>query len=477
MRRLGQKVISGAVWASVDKMGSMAIQFLVNLVLARLLMPEDFGYIGMLAIFISVSQTLIDGGFGSALIQKKAPSQEDYSTIFYWNILFSAVLYLILFLISPLVASFFNMPLLCDVLRVLGLVIVINSLTIIQNNRLRKQLAFRTIALINVGSLMLAAVIAIYIAYKGYGVWSLVAMQLLYGIFQNCFLWGFVRWYPSLQFSLSSLKSLFSFGGYLLASNILQEICKNMQGLIIGKKFSATQMGYYSQAKKLDDVCSYTLPNIIVQVIFPVYSQFQDDHEKLCDLLGISIRLIAYLIFPLMLLLILIAEPLILFLYGDKWIFSVPYFQILCVGGIFVCLQNINYYAVAAVGKSRVLFNWSFYKWSVLLLLLFVGAYWGMHGILWGMVINSMNIYMVNAFLANKYVGYSVMRQMKDFVPILVVSTLSYIGVIELQHLFVSMHFAIIVLIFIVLYVFLTYICRLRIVNDVVYILNMLRRH
>lgn len=478
MTGLGKQVVSGTIWAAIDRMGTMVVQFIVNLILARwLLMPEDFGYIGMLAIFISVSQTLVDGGFGSALIQKKAPSQEDYSTIFYWNVLFSAILYLILFLVSPLVASFFNMPLLCDVLRVLGLVIVINSLTIIQNNRLRKQLAFRTIALVNVGSLMLAAVIAIYIAYKGYGVWSLVAMQLLYGIFQNCFLWGVVRWHPSLQFSLSSLKSLFSFGGYLLASNILQEICKNMQGLIIGKKFSATQMGYYSQAKKLDDVCSYALPNIIVQVIFPLYSRFQDDHEKLCDLLGISIRLIAYLIFPLMLLLILIAEPLILFLYGDKWIFSVPYFQILCVGGIFVCLQNINYYAVAAVGKSRVLFNWSFYKWSVLLLLLFVGAHWGMHGILWGMVLSSMNIYMVNAFLANKYVGYSVMHQIKDFAPILVVSTLSYVGVIELQHLFVSMHFAIMVLIFIVLYLFLTYICRLRIVNDVVYILNMLRRH
>ena len=472
---LGKKVVSGAIWATIDKMGTMVIQFVVNLILARLLMPEDFGCIGMLAIFISVSQTLVDGGFGSALIQKKEPTQEDYSTIFYWNIIFALVLYAILFFVAPLVAAFFNLPLLCDILRVFGLVIIINSLIIIQNNRLRKQLAFRTIALINVGSLIMAAFIAVYMAYKGCGVWSLVAMQILYGIFQNLFLWGIVRWCPSLKFSVSSLKSLFGFGGYLLASNVLQEICKNMQGIIIGRKFSAIQMGYYAQAKKLDDVCSYALPNILVQVIFPVYSQFQNDRERLCDLLGLSVRLIAYFIFPLMLLLVLVAEHLILFLYGDKWIFSVPYFQILCVGGIFVCLQNINYYAVAAVGKSRILFGWSFYKWGMLLLLLLIGAHWGMYGILWGMVLSSMNIYMVNAFLSYKYVGYTLSRQVKDFLPVLFVSGFSYIIVLELRHLIGDINFVIGAVIFAGIYILLTFMFRLKVVNDILYVLNMLK--
>ena len=476
MAGLGHKVITGTLWASIDKMGAMAIQFVVNLILARLLMPADFGCIGMLTIFISVSQSLIDGGFGSALIQKKDPTQEDYSTIFYWNIMFSVFLYVILFVFAPKIASFFNLPVLCDVLRVFGLVIIFNSLIIIQNNRLRKQLAFKTIALINVGSLALAACIAIYLAYNGWGVWSLVAMQLLYGIFQNCFLWGGVRWFPSWTFSFSSLKNLFGFGGYLLASNILQEICKNMQGIIIGKKFSAVQMGYYTQAKKLDDVCSYALPNILVQVIFPIYSQLQNDREKLCNLLGLSVRLIAYIIFPLMLLLIYAAEPLILFLYGDKWFFSVPYFQILCVGGIFVCLQNINYYAVAAVGKSRVLFSWSFYKWSALILLLFVGMHWGMYGILWGMVLNSMNIYMVNAYLSYTYVGYSLSNQVKDFLPILVVSIFSYVILLALKCVIGDLHFVAGVLIYVCLYVLFTLICKLKVINDISYVLNVVKR-
>lgn len=465
---LGRKIVSGTVWAMVDKLGTMGIQFVVNIVLARLLMPADFGSIGMLAIFISVSQTLVDGGFGSALIQKKEPTQEDYSTIFYWNLFFSIGLYGILFLSAPYIATFFKLPILCDVLRVLGLILIVNALVIVQNNRLRKQLAFKTIALINVSSHLIAAVIAIGLAYKGFGVWSLVAMQLLYGGFQNCMLWGIVRWHPTLQFSLGALKRLFSFGSYLLASNLLQEICRNLQGIIIGRKFSAAQMGYYAQARKLDDVCCYALPNVLVQVLFPVYSQFQNDKQQLQKLLGLSVRVISYFIFPLVLLLVLLAEPLILFLYGDKWIPAIPYFQVLCFGGLFICLQNTNYFAVAAVGKSHALFIWSFYKWGVHLCLLLIGSIWGMYGILWGMVISNINIYAVNAFCAYRYVGYSPWRQVRDFVPVLLLSSLSFGGAYLLQARFPEMHFALTAVAFVGIYLMLTLIFRLRVISDMV---------
>lgn len=470
IKSLGRKVVSGTVWASFDRIGTMALQFIVNLILTRLLMPADFGYIGMLAIFISVSQTLVDGGFGSALIQKKEPTPQDYSTIFYWNLFLAVVLYGILFLCAPFVAMFFDLPLLCKLLRVLGLILIINALIIVQNNRLRKQLAFRVIALINVGSFLAAAIIAIVLAYTGFGVWSLVAMQLLFGFFQNCLLWGIVRWHPSLQFSFASLKSLFGFGGYLLASNILQEICKNMQGIIIGRKFSATQLGFYSQAKKLDDVGSYAFPNVIVQIIFPVYSQYQNDRQKLQELLGMSVRLISYCIFPLMLFLILVAEPLIGALYGAKWLPSVPYFRILCFGGIFICMQNINYYAVAAVGKSCALFSWSFYKWGTLLVLLLLGVHWGMHGILWAMVLSSINIYFVNAFLACRYVGYSLMRQIRDFIPVLLISVFCFAATYILQLFIFKMHFLWSLIFFATIYLLLTIVCRLRVIKDILYI-------
>lgn len=473
---LGHKVISGTIWASVDRVGTMALQFIVNLILARLLMPEDFGYIGMLAIFISVSQTLVDGGFGSALIQKKEPTQTDYSTIFYWNLIFSVILYGVLYIVAPYIAIFFKLPLLRKLLRVLGLTLIVNALIIIQNNRLRKQLAFRTIAVINLSSLLTASVIAICVAYKGYGVWSLVIMQLLNGIIQNLLLWGIVRWFPTMTFSFMSLRRLFGFGGYLLAANILQVVCQNLQGIIIGRKFSATQMGYYSQAKKLDDVCSYALPNIIVQVIFPVYSQFQNDKRKLQELLGLNIRIIAFFIFPLMLLLILIAKSLIAFLYGEKWVSCVPYFQVLCVGGILTCLQNINYYAVAAVGKSRALFSWSFYKWGVLLALLLFGSHWGMYGILWGMVLSNINIYLSNAFLTSRYVGYSLVKQLRDFAPILIISILSFASIYTLQTHLLSIHFSLATLAFIIVYLALSWIFKLRVMAEITQIKNFLKK-
>ena len=467
MAKLGKQVITGTIWASLDKIGTMALRFVVNLILARLLMPADFGCIGMISIFITVSQTLVDGGFGSALIQKKEPTQEDYSTIFYWNLLFAVILYGILYSCAPLIASFFSIDQLCKIIRVLGLVLIINALIIVQNNRLRKQLAFKTIALINVGSHLFAAIIAIWLAYKNWGVWSLVSMQLMYGIFQNCLLWSCVKWYPSFQFSMQSLRQLFGFGGYLLAANILQSICTNLQGILIGRKFSAVQMGFYSQAKKLDDVCTHALPNVIVQVIFPVYSRFQNDKQKLQDVLGLSARLISYFIFPLMMILILVAEPLIVSLYGEKWLASVPYFRILCLGGIFVCLQSINYYAVAAVGKSNALFGWSIYKWSVLLLSLIIGSHWGIYGILWGMVLGDINIFLTNACLAHKYIGHKLIKQAKDVIPILLISVLSYLSTYFLQLYVYSIHFVLTVLIFTGIYILLSLLCRLSILSDI----------
>lgn len=468
---LQKKAFSGAIWASFERFGTMALQFLVNLILARLLTPSDFGCIGMLAIFVLVSQIIIDGGFGSALIQKKSPSQTDYSTIFYWNIIFSSILYLILFISAPSISSFYRMPILCDVLRIMGINLIINSLGIIQINRLRKQLAFKRIAIINIVSYLVSAIIAISLAYIGYGVWSLVIMQLLFSLFSVTFFWIITKWKPNLCFSFQSLKSLFQFGGYLLFANILQEICKNLQGLIIGRRFSSIEMGLYTQAKKLDDITSLTIPNIIVQVMFPVYSQIQNDLERTKEVLKMNIRVITFITFPILLLLILIAQPLIIFLYGNKWEVSASYFQILCIGGLFACLQNINYYAVAAQGKSNVLFTWSFYKWGMLLLLLIIGMHWGMYGILWGMVISSLNIYIVNAGLVAKYISYSLKIQIKDILPNIFIAASSFF-LLYLGRMYWEFHFSLYILLYLTCYLLQAYVFKLEALKDIVNILQ-----
>ncbi|MDE7414476.1 MAG: lipopolysaccharide biosynthesis protein [Muribaculaceae bacterium] len=413
-----KKGISGAVWASLDRFGFMVIQFTMNLILARLLTPEDFGIIGMLTIFIAISQTLIDGGFNAALIQKKEATQTDYSTILYWNIGFSFVLYLILFVCATQIGKFFKMEILCGVLRVIAVTIVLNAIISVQRARLQKKLAFKTLAVVNLSSYIIGVVSAIVLAKCGYGVWSLVSLQLIYGTCCILLLLIITKWIPSLTFSYSAVKGLFGFGGYLLAANILQTICINIQGIIIGKRFSATQMGYYSQAYRLDQVISASIPQVIVQVMYPIYSSLQDDLVQLNKICLQNMRVLAFIMFPILSTLIIIAEPLIRFLYGDKWMPSVPYFRVLLVGGFFVCLQNLNYYAVASVGKSKALFYWSFYKWGFLLCALLIGMNFGMYGILWGMVLSSINIYITNAFLAQKHTKLKIYDQLNTIIPI-----------------------------------------------------------
>lgn len=438
----------------------MIMQFVVNLILARLLLPSDFGAIGLIYIFLAVSQTLIDGGFGAALIQNKQPSQTDYSTIFYWNLMLASLLYISLFISAPLIARFYKLPELIGIIRVIGLSLIVDALSIIQQNKLRKQLEFKKLAIVTVLAYALGAAVALFMAYSGAGVWALVANTLGGSLFMAILVWLATRWLPSLTFSRASLRNLFGFGGYLLASNILQTVCQNLQGLIIGRRFSATQMGYYSQAAKLDNICSYSIPQIIIQVVFPVFSSLQDDYERIRKAALKVMGVIAHLIFPLMALLILIAEPLITGLYGEKWLPSVPYFRILCVGGIFVCLQNVNFYVVASVGKSRALFFWSFYKWGFLIAALLTGMFFGMTGLLWGMVISSFNIYLTNAWLSAHFVGLKVSRQLLTLLPTFLLSG-SLLASCFALHIFLDMHYLINAAIFILAYILLSHLLKI----------------
>ena len=254
----------------------MSVSFFSNVVLARLLTPDDYGCIGMLMIFIALSNTFIDGGFGSALIQKKRPTQEDYSTIFYWNIALSIVLYVILFLCAPLIADFYNIELLSRVLQVEGLVLIINAFGIIQSNQLRKQLKFKSIAQVTLTATVISVIVAILMAFMGYGIWSLVAQQLVLSLATTIFYWVYSSWRPSRVFSWASFKELFGFGSFMLLSSLINAFCNNLNGLLIGKYFSASSMGYFSQSKKLEDVFSSSIEAVVGQVTYPVLVEVKD---------------------------------------------------------------------------------------------------------------------------------------------------------------------------------------------------------
>ena len=395
---LKQKALTGAIWSGVHKFAITLLGFISGIVLARLLTPHDYGVIGMLTIFLALSQTFIDGGFGSALIQKKSPTDTDYSTILYWNIGLSIILYIILFFSAPLVASFYNLPILSKVLRVQGFVLIINAARIVQRNQLRKKLQFKKIAVINVSANLIALAATIYLAKLGWGVWALVAQQLLVALLTTSLYWITSKWKPLLIFSKKSFKELFSFGGYILLSNLFSTVCGNIQGLFIGKIYNSSTLGLYTKAMRTESYSSTFISSVLDQVSYPVLSESQNDRSRMIRVIKQFITTSAYITFPLMFILILLAKPLFLLLYSDRWLDSVPYFQILCIAGIAISIQNINYFAVAALGKSKELLKWTFIKRSIGLLLVVGGLFlYGIYGLLFGSVAASWIIYFINA--------------------------------------------------------------------------------
>lgn len=461
---IAQKAVKGTVWSACDRFGVMALQFTVNLILARLLTPDDFGAIGMLYIFIAIGQVFIDGGFGSALIQKK-PSYEDYSTILYWNLFIGTIIYLILYLCAPFIAAFYRMEVLSDVLRWFGISLIFNGIVGLLINRLQKQLQFKIIAITNVLSYIIAACISITLALNKYGVWSLVVMYISQPLIRLTIVISITRWFPMGRFSIKSFKALVSFGFFLLLGNIIETFCRNLQGLIIGKRFSASQMGYYSQADKLDQIVSASIPQVLASVMYPVFSQYQDNLERLREIVKLDIRVLSYLIYPLLALLIIIAEPLILGLYGYKWLSSVPYFQILCCGGFFYCLNNIPYYAVAACGKSKSLFLLSFYKWTVFGILMVIGMNFGMTGIMWAISVSYLNIFSANCILARKFTNLRLSSVLKSFAPALTLS-IAMSAFVYLAYKYLNLYWIILIPVYLAGYIYISYLIRMRALSD-----------
>lgn len=423
---LRQKTVIGVIWAAIEKFGVKAIAFVSNIILARLLSPDDYGCIGMLMVFILLAMTIVEGGFASSLIQKKNTTKEDESTIFYWNIVLSVLLYILLYISAHSIAVFYEVPKLEIVLQVQGLMLLLNAFGVVQLSLLRKELKFKQIAIINTISAILSVAIALVLAFSGYGIWALVWQQTSQTFFSTILAWFYSDWRPSWSFSFSSLGSMFQYGSFLLLSNLLNTLCENLQGLIIGKLFSSASMGYYSQAKKLEEVPTMSISQVVSQVTFPVFSRIQEEKNKLYTAVRQSLLAMNFFNIPLMALLIVIAEPLFIILFSEKWLPSVPYFQILCFAGLFNCSQSVNYQVVVAVGKSKETFYWNIIKRSVGVILMVIGSLFGnIESILWSMVLGFIFTYVVNALVAQKVTGYYLKSQVREMIPIFIITIIS----------------------------------------------------
>lgn len=418
-KKLKQKAVSGVMWTSLQRFSTMLIHFISGIILARLLTPYDYGCIGMITIFMVVAESFIDGGFGSALIQKKKPTQQDYSTIFFWNIGVACLLYAILYASAPAIARFYRIPQLCSVLRVQGIVLLVFAFNIVQRNQLRKNLKFKILSIVTLATSLISLIVAIIMAYHGYGVWSLVALNILTAAIPAIVFWFYVRWRPDWTFSLVSFKGLFDFGLYIFLAHLLNKLSGQIQGLLIGRFYSPVTMGYYSKASKTEGFASNTISSILNQVVYPIYAEIQDDKLALGRMIKKMTMTLSYVTFPLLFILLLSARPVFILLYSERWLESVPYFQVLCIAGLALCLQSVNVMSISAIGKSKTMFIWTVIKRIFGISFIVIGLFlYGMYGLLIGIVLNQWFSYFINIYLVSRHIGYKWWLQLLDILPI-----------------------------------------------------------
>ena len=427
MNKTFSETINAVIWSFVERFGYLFIQFLTNMTLARILSPNEFGQIGLIMVFVALSLTFIDGGFGAALIQKKIPNKNDYSTVFIINLCIAVFLYFLIFISASSISIFFNILEIENLLKIIGIILIIDSISIVQNNILVKALNFKLLAKIKIFSALISCFIAIFLAYKGFGVWSLVYQYVINSFVRLFLLWRVSLWKPNFRFSKKSFNELFGYGSKLLAARLLSELYIHSQSLIIGRVFSPADLGFYTQAKQLQQIPVQSLGSVVNNVTFPVFSKIQDDIIKVKRGMRKSLKSVAFINFPLMVLLALIAEPLIILLYTEKWLQSVPYFQVLCLGfGLFLIVHSVNLSLIKSLGRSDWVLKLEIIKKITGILFILIGvSFYGIMGMLYALALNSILELFLNGYYTGKLIGYGPISQILDFGPTLLLAILS----------------------------------------------------
>ncbi|MEG1642551.1 MAG: lipopolysaccharide biosynthesis protein [Bacteroidales bacterium] len=424
---LKNKTEKALIWSFVDKFGQQILYFISGVILANLLMPSDYGKVGLLALFTAMSNILIDSGFGSALIRKREASDADYSTIFYFNILLSVLFYLILFFCAPLLAEFFGIPELTSIARILFIAIIFQAFGIIQQTRMFKYIHFTYLARINIFSLAISSTVAVCMALNGFGVWALVIQPVGMAFIKAVLLWYYGNWRPKFIFRIASIKEFSSYSSNLLGTGLLNTVFNNIYPLLIGKGFSTAAVGFYTQANKFQDIPSALIGNIFRSVAFPVLSSINDDRERLLRVFGKYIRTTAFFIFPIMGLMILVAKPFILALITAKWAESIPMLRILSIAGAFSPLIILYYDIFNTIGRSDVNFRMEIIKKLLLIsgIVICLCAGWGIMSLIWLWVIYTLLSLTATCIISDIMVGYKIKNFISDIIPYLLLTLLA----------------------------------------------------
>ncbi|MCG5281873.1 MULTISPECIES: lipopolysaccharide biosynthesis protein [Providencia] len=415
---LKQKTTSSLKWSAIERLVTQLIQLIVMLVLARILGPQAFGLIGMLAVFIAVSQVFVDSGLSSALIRKLDRSELDYSTAFYFNIGIALVCYTLLYFCSPYIASFYNQPELTSLTRILALVVIINSFGIIQRTKLSIKMDFKTQAKASLIAVTISSLTAFCLAYYDFGVWSLVAQTLVYAAFNVIFLNMLHRWLPMLSFSLESFRHLFGFGSKLMLSGLIDSIYQNIYQIVIGKKFNVLDVGYFTQANQLIQTPATTMTAIIQRVTYPMLSSIQNDEQKLNSAYLLTLRLSAVVIFPILFGLGTIADPLIPELLGLEWKPAALLASILAMGLLLYPIHAINLNYLQVKGRTDLFLKLEIIKKVIITIILIITIPYGINAICIGIVIQSYIALFINTYYNGRIGNLSGIIQLKALLPI-----------------------------------------------------------
>ncbi len=432
---LKSKILHGLFWSFFERMGQQGVQLVISIILARLLLPEQFGLIAMLTIFMAIAQSFINSGFGQALIQKQDTTHVDECSIFYFNILVSFLAAGLMCLAAPWIADFYNQPLLTPLTRVLSLNLIINAFGLVQTTLLTRNIDFKTQMKVSMIATFLSGTIGVTLAFKGFGVWSLVAQSLGNNLFRTVLLWFFNTWRPSLVFSLKAMRVMFGFGSRLLASGLLDTVFRNIYLVVIGKLFSPAALGFYSRGQRIQELPTKSFSSIISRVTFPAFSTIQDDSKRLKRGMRKAVKTMAFVNFPLMIGLAVVAKPLVLVLLTEKWAPCIPYLQLLCVVGMLLPLHVINLNVLTAQGRSDLFLRLEVLKKILVVIAIAITYRWGIIAMIYGQIILSTLCYYLNSYYTGKLIRYPLKEQVLDFVPYLAMSAVMGFAVYSVQLL------------------------------------------
>lgn len=422
MESIKRKTIAGLFWTFAERIGAQFVSFVVSIVLARLLLPEQYGVIAIVFVFINICNVFVESGFGQALIQKKNADDIDFSSVFYFSFALSVVLYAGLYLTAPYIAAMYQMEILAPVIRVMGLRLIVASWNTVQRAKVSKEMQFKKFFFSTLGGTLVSAVVGIVMAYLGFGVWALVSQEMINVAIDTLILSISIRWRPRLVFSFTRMKALFHFGWKVLVGGLIDTVYEDFRSLYIGKLYSADDLAFYTRGKQFPNLLVTNINSSISSVLFPAISSEQGNKDNVKAMTRRAMKTSAYVLTPMLCGLAAVAEPLVLVLLTEKWLPCVPFLQILCINSALMPLQSANVQAIYASGRSDIALKLNILKKSFGFLMILIFARISVLAMAWAGVATGCVCLIANAFPLRKLIGYGFLEQLKDVVPYWIMS-------------------------------------------------------